>query len=113
MDFRSDWDENLALCEFAYNNSYHSSIEMAPFKALYGQRCRTPVRWEEVETQSFHGPTLIAETTEKVQRLQDRLKIARSRQKSYADNRGRDLEFAINDLVVLKTSLMKGIVQFA
>ena len=43
MNFGSDWDEHLTLCEFAYNNSYHSSIEMTPFEALYGRRCRTSV----------------------------------------------------------------------
>ncbi|KAJ8637477.1 hypothetical protein MRB53_011744 [Persea americana] len=77
-DFGSDWDDHLALCEFAYNNSYHSSIEMAPFEALYGRRCRTPVSWEEVGTRSFHGPTIIAETAEKVQKVQERLKIAKA-----------------------------------
>ncbi|XXG85952.1 hypothetical protein AAC387_Pa11g0946 [Persea americana] len=111
-DFGSDWDDHLALCEFAYNNSYHSSIEMAPFEALYGRRCRTPVSWEEVGTRSFHGPTIIAETADKVQKVQERLKVARSRQKSYADNRRRDLEFAVGDLVFLKTSPMKGTVRF-
>ena len=76
MDFGSDWDEHLALCEFAYNNSYHSSIEIAPFEALYGRRCRAPMSWEEVGARSFRGPTIIAEITKKVQRVQDRLKIA-------------------------------------
>ena len=78
-DFRSDWDEHLALCEFAYNNSYHSIIEMTLFEALYCRRCRTSVSWEEVETRSFHSPTIIVETAEKVQRVQNRLRIARSR----------------------------------
>ena len=111
-DFRSDWDDHLALCELAYNNSNHSSIEMAPFEALYGRRCRTPISWEEVGTRSFHGPTIIAETADKVQKVQQRLRIARSRQKSYADNRRRDLEFAVGDLVFLKTSPMKGTIRF-
>ena len=48
---------------FAYNNSYHSSIEMASFEALYGRRCKTPVSWEEVGIRFFHGPIMIAETT--------------------------------------------------
>ena len=112
MDFGREWDEHLALYEFAYNNSYHSSIEMAPFEALYGRRCRTLVSWEEVGTRSFHGPAIIAETAEKIQKVQERLKVARSRQKSYADNCRRDLEFAIGDSVFLKTSPMKGTIRF-
>ena len=112
MDFGSDWDEHLALCEFAYNNSYHSSIEMTPFEALYGKKCRTPVSWEKVGERSFHGPTVISETTEKVQKVQDRLKVARSRQKSNANNQRRDLEFTIGDFVFLKTSLIKGTIRF-
>ena len=68
--------------------------------------------WEEVGTRSFHGPTIITKTTEQVQKIQDRLKVARSRQKSYFDNRRRDLEFAIDDWVFLKTSPMKGTIQF-
>ena len=60
---------------------------MAPFEALYGRRCRTPVNWEEVETRSFQGLTIIAEIVKKVQRVHDRLRVVRSRQKSYVDNR--------------------------
>ena len=47
LEFGGQWDQFLPLVEFAYNNSYHSSIEMAPFEALYGRRCRTPVSWFE------------------------------------------------------------------
>ena len=60
MELGSDWDGHLPLCELAYNNSYHYSIEIAPFEALYGRRYKTPVCWEEVETRSFHGSTIIA-----------------------------------------------------
>ena len=76
LDFGGEWDEHLAFCEFAYNNSYHSAIDMVPFEALYGRRCRSPICWEEVGTRSFHGPTITAETAEKVQRVRERLKIA-------------------------------------
>ena len=72
----------------------------------------TPVSWEEVGTRSFNSPIMIAETTERVQKVQDRLKVARSRQKSHADDRRRNLEFAINDMVFLKTSPMKGTIRF-
>ena len=112
MDFGSDWDEHLALCAFANNNSYHSSIEMAPFEALYGRRCRTPVSREEVGTRSFCGPTVIAETAEKVEKVQDRLKVAQSRQRSYVDNHRCDLELAIDNLVFLKTFPVIGTIRF-
>ena len=78
LDFKTQWDESLPLCEFAYNNSYHSSIGMAPFEALYGRRCKTPVCWEEVGERSFHGLTQIGETNEKVKLIHERLKVARS-----------------------------------
>ena len=79
--------------EFAYNNSYQASIEMAPFEALYGRKCRTPVCWDEVSERRLVGPELVHITSEKVKVVRDNLKIARDRQKSYADNRRRDLQF--------------------
>ena len=85
---------------------------MALFEVLYCRRCRTPVNREEVGTKSFHGHTVIVETAEMVQRVQDRLRVTRSRQKSYTDNRWRDLKFAIGDWVFLKTSPMKDTIRF-
>ena len=101
MDFKENWDESLPLCEFAYNNNYHSSIGMAPFKALYGQRCRTPACWEEVGVRSFHGPSEIADSNKKVRIVQMRMKESRDRQKCYADKRRRPLEFQVGDKVFL------------
>ena len=112
LDFKTQWDETLPLCEFAYNNSYHSSIGMAPFEALYGRRCRTPVCWEEVGIRSFHGPTMVSETSDKVKLIQERLKVARSRQKSYADSHRRDLHFKEGDKVFLKVSPTRGTLRF-
>ena len=74
LDFMTQWDESSPLCEFAYNNSCHSSIGMAPFEALYGRRCITPVCWEEVRERSFHGPTLIGETNERVKLIHESMK---------------------------------------
>ena len=74
----------------AYNNSYQANIEMAPFEALYGRKCRTPVCWDEVGERRLVGPKLVQTTSEKVKVVRDNLKIARDRQKSYADNRRRD-----------------------
>ncbi|KAJ8755828.1 hypothetical protein K2173_024373 [Erythroxylum novogranatense] len=65
MDFRGAWDEHLPLVEFAYNNSYHSSIQMAPYEALYGRRCRTPICWDEEGERQLEGPDLIQMTVEK------------------------------------------------
>ena len=59
------WDEHLPLVEFAYNNSYHSSIGMAPYEALYGRKCRTHLCWYEVGERSLLGPDLVQETTKR------------------------------------------------
>ena len=69
--------------EFAYNNSYQASIEMAPYEALYGRKCRTPVCWDEVGEQKLFGPELVQNTNEKIQLIQERLKATQNRQKSY------------------------------
>ena len=91
MEFKGSWDTHLALMKFAYSNSYQASIEMAPFEAMYGRKCRTPVCWDEVGERRLVGPELVHVTLEKVQVVRDNLKIARDRQKIYADNRHRDL----------------------
>ena len=64
LDYGSSWDENLPYAEFSYNNSYHASIKAAPFEALYGRKCRSPVCWAEVGESQLTGPELIQETTE-------------------------------------------------
>jgi len=80
-------DLNLPLVEFAYNSSYHSSIGMAPCKALYGRRCRTLVCWEEVGEKEPSKVELIDQTKEIVSLIRKRLQATQSRQKSYVDNR--------------------------
>ncbi|KAD5802337.1 hypothetical protein E3N88_13697 [Mikania micrantha] len=112
IDFGGSWDIHLPLVEFSYNNSYHTSIKCAPFEALYGRKCRSPVCWSEVGENRIIGPELIQETTDKIALIQERIKAARDRQKSYADNRRRPLEFQIGDLVMLKVSPWKGIFRF-
>ena len=76
LDYKAKWDRDLALCEFAYSNSFHASIGMAPFKALYGRRCKSSVCWEEVGIRSFHGSMIIGETSTKVKFAYDQLKTA-------------------------------------
>ena len=85
---------------------------MAPFEALYGRKCRTPVCWDEVGERRLVGPKLVQITLENVKVVRDNLKIARDRQKSYADNRRRDLQFEIGDQVFLKISPWKGVLRF-
>ena len=105
-------EEQLPLVEFAYNNSYQASIQMAPYEALYGRPCRSPLCWAEVGESSITGPDLIRDTFEKVGLIQQRLLTAQSRQKSYADVRHRPLEFEVGDHVFLKVMPKRGEVRF-
>ena len=66
LDQKCSWEEHLLLVEFAYNNSYQASIQMAPYEALYGRPCRSPLCWTEVGESSITGPDLIRDTSEKV-----------------------------------------------
>nr|GEZ53635.1 putative reverse transcriptase domain-containing protein [Tanacetum cinerariifolium] len=74
---KGSWDVHLPLIEFSYDNSYHSSVRCAPFEALYGRKCRSPIMWAEVEEGQLIGPELVQETTEKISQIKDRLKAAR------------------------------------
>ncbi|GKV03839.1 hypothetical protein SLEP1_g16082 [Rubroshorea leprosula] len=112
LDWKGSWDQHLSMAEFAYNNSYQSSIRMAPFETLYGRRCRSPVCWMEVGKRSILGPELVQQSSEIVQLIKERLRAAQSRQKSYADRRRRDLEFEVGDHVFLKVSPTRGILRF-
>ncbi|KAK6138809.1 hypothetical protein DH2020_027448 [Rehmannia glutinosa] len=82
LDFQGQWSKYLPLIEFSYNNSYQATIGMAPYEALYGRKCRSPVHWDE------------------------------SRQKNYSDQRRRMLEFSVGDQVFLKVAPMKGVMRF-
>ncbi|GJR21911.1 putative reverse transcriptase domain-containing protein [Tanacetum coccineum] len=112
IDFRNGWVKHFPLVEFSYNNSYHASIKAAPFKALYGQKCRSPVCWAEVEEVQLTGPEIVKETTEKVIQIKQRMQAARDRQKSYADLKHKPMEFQVRDRVMLKVSHWKGVVRF-
>jgi hypothetical protein len=59
LEFPQKWDECLPLTEFSYNNNYQESIKMAPFEALYGRRCRTPLNWSEPEERWFFRPDMV------------------------------------------------------
>ncbi|CAA7048694.1 unnamed protein product [Microthlaspi erraticum] len=102
------WGKYLPLVEFAYNNSFHSNIGMAPYEALYGRPCRTPLCWTEVGERRDLEPEMIQETVKQVKLLKERLKEAHDRQKSYADQHRKDLEFAVGDAVYLKMRTFQG-----
>ena len=99
INFKGGWDDHLSLIEFAYNNSYHSSIQMAPYEVLYGRRYRSPVGWFEVGEATLIRLYSVLYSMEKVQLIRYRLKTVQSRQKSYADIRRRELEFQVDDWV--------------
>ena len=107
--FQKSWNVYLPLVEFSYNNSYHSSIGMAPYEALYGRKCRLPFHWDELGERKYLGPDLVQKTSEAIEKIRQRLLTAQSRQKSYADPRYRDVEFKVGDDVFLKVAPMKGV----
>ncbi|GKE25669.1 putative reverse transcriptase domain-containing protein, partial [Tanacetum coccineum] len=112
IDFGKGWDRHLPLVEFSYNNSYHTSIKVAPFEALYGQKCRSPICWVEVGDAQFTGPEIVHETIEKITQIKKRIQAARDRQKSYANRRRKPLKFEVRDKVMLKVSPWKGVICF-
>ncbi|GJV63204.1 putative reverse transcriptase domain-containing protein [Tanacetum coccineum] len=112
IDFGNGWVKHLPLVEFSYNNSYHASIKAAPFEALYGRKCRSPVCWAEVGEVQLTGPEIVQETTEKIIQVKQRMQAARDRQKSYADLKRKPMEFEVGDKVMLKVSPWKGVVRF-
>ncbi|GJQ91998.1 putative reverse transcriptase domain-containing protein [Tanacetum coccineum] len=112
IDFGKGWVKHLPLAEFSYNNSYHASIKAAPYEALYGRKCRSPICWAEVGEAQLTGPELIQETTEKIVLIKQRMQAAQDRQKSYADRKRKPMEFEVGDRVMLKVSPWKGVVRF-
>jgi hypothetical protein len=85
----SSWEKSLPYAEFSYNNSYQASLKMSPFEALYGRKCRTPLYWDQTGERQFFGPELIQEAEEQVRMIRENVRIAQSRQKSYAHCWGR------------------------
>jgi hypothetical protein len=112
LDFKGKWIQYLPLVEFAYNNSFQATIGMAPYEALYGRKCRSPLYWDEVGERQLVGPEIIQDTKDKITLIRKRMLAAQSLQKSYADTRRRKLEFEVGDQVFLKVSPMKGVMRF-
>ena len=112
LEFGGNWKDHLPLVEFTYNNSYQATLEMAPYEALYGRKCRTPLCWEEVGDRKLNGPEMVQIIIEKVKIIKDRMKAAQDRQKSYVDVRRRPLEFNVGDQVYLKVDPWKHMLRF-
>ena len=112
LDFPGSWDRYISLMEFAYNKGYQSSISMAPYEALYGRKCRTPVCWTDLNKHRVIGPDIVKETEEKVRVIHQRLKAAGDRQKSYADLKIKDIEYEVRDKVFLKVPPWRKILWF-
>ncbi|GJR37889.1 putative reverse transcriptase domain-containing protein [Tanacetum coccineum] len=113
LDFKGIWDVHLLLAEFSYNNSYHSSVRCAPFEALYGRKCRSPIMWAEIGEGPLIGPKLVQETmrrfTFKIKKEKIRLKLMCDRSKIMLDKE-ENLEFSVGEYVLLKVSPWKGVV---
>ncbi|WVZ89924.1 hypothetical protein U9M48_036269, partial [Paspalum notatum var. saurae] len=110
--YGTSWDKSLPYTEFSYNNSYQASLKKSPFEALYGRRCRTPLFWNQTGEKQVFGPDLIRDAEQQIKMVRENLRVAQSRQKSYADVRRRNLTFKVDDFVYLKVSPMRGIRRF-
>ena len=109
LDYGSSRDDNLPYAEFSYNNSYQASLKMAPFEALYGRRSQTPLMRDEVGDRQLFGPNVIKESEENVKLIQDRRKVAQSRQKSYPDTKRKEVAYEIGDGAYLCVSPLRGV----
>ena len=112
LSWKGSWEDQLELVEFAYNNSYHSSVRAAPFEVLYRRKCRSPLCWDAIGEKAILGLDWVQQTVERVAEIRQNLLAAQSRQKSYADVRRRDLEFEVGDQVLLRVSPTKRVVRF-
>ncbi|GKA22195.1 putative reverse transcriptase domain-containing protein [Tanacetum coccineum] len=100
IDFGKGWVNHLSLVEFSYNNSYHASIKAAPFEALYGRKCHSPVCWAKFGQVQLTGPELVQETTKKIIQIKQRMQVARDRQKCYVDLKLKPMKFQVGDKVL-------------
>jgi len=112
LEWGDRWVRYLPLVEFSYNNSYHSSIEMAPYEALYGRRCKSPVCWNEPADTVTSLPELVRETVGQVGRIREHMRVAQDRQKKYADRRRTEIVFDVGTHVWLRVSPTRGVRRF-
>jgi hypothetical protein len=90
LQYGRSWDKSLPYAEFSYNNSYQKSLKMAPFEMLYGRSCWTPLFLNETGKRKVFGPDILQEAEKQVHMVRENLRVAQSRQKSYADHRRRE-----------------------
>ena len=102
MDRQVKWEDYLYLVEFAYNNSYHSSLSMSPFQALYGRPCPTPLSWDRLEDRVLLCPEMLQDMEQQVVRIREHLVTAQDKQKKYVDSHRLDHHFSIGDKVFLR-----------
>jgi hypothetical protein len=108
LKYGKSWDKSLPYAEFSYNNSYQANVEMAPFRALYGWQCRTPLLWSQTRESQIFRPEVLKDAEKQVQMIRENLKVAQSWQKGYADKRRMNLSFKIGDFVYIKVFPMRG-----
>jgi hypothetical protein len=112
LQYGRSWEKSLSYVEFSYNNSYQESLKMVPFEMLYCHRCQTPLFWNETRERKIFGPDILQEAKKQVCMVRENLRVAQSRQKSYADHRRRELSFKVGDFVYLKVFPMRGLCHF-
>jgi hypothetical protein len=112
LQYGRSWDKSRSYAEFSYNNSYQESLKMAPFEMMYGRRCRTLLFWSEARERKVFGPDILQEAEKQVRMVKENLRVAQSRQKSYADRRRREFSFEVGDFVYLKVSPMRDLRHF-
>jgi hypothetical protein len=112
MDNQTHWDKYLPLVKFTYNNSFHSSIGIPPYKALYGRPCRTQLSWERLEDRVTVGPELIQEMEEQVIQIRKRRKESKDRQKLYVDAHRTDQSYKVGDQFFIHIRPNKSTIQF-
>jgi hypothetical protein len=102
MDKPSKWEDYLHLVEFSYNNGNQASLKMNPFEALYGRKCNTPVRWDNLAGRVVVGPDFLREMEYQMLKIKKNLKASQDRQKSYVDKGRTHREYKVGDHVFLK-----------
>jgi hypothetical protein len=112
LQYGRNWDKSLSYAKFSYNSNYQESLKMTPFEMLYGRRCQTPLFWSETGERKVFGPNILQEARKQVRMVRENLRVAQSRQKSYANHRRRELSFQVGDFVYLKVSPMRGLRRF-
>ena len=99
MDQPFKWEDYLHLVEFAYNNGYHSSLKMGPFKAMYERKCNTPISWDNPTDRVIVGPELLKDMEDQMVKIKHNQKVAQDMQKIYADQNSTAREFQVVDHV--------------